>query len=125
MTMENISEMDDAPYLKRNDESLCLTILVSLNSMAEVWNQEKPSSLKKSHDKKERVLVIGWVAVEEQVAVLTDGWGRWSSESPTIKWGAPGPKMKWKEVSHSMLTKDKKRTWFKSCKECSETEHQR
>ena len=66
MKMEKISEMNDALYLKRNDESLYLAILVSLNSMAEIKSQEKPSSLKKSH----------------QVAELTDRLGRWSSEFP-------------------------------------------
>ena len=65
MKMEKVSDMDDSLYLERNDESLYLTILVSLNSKAEVKSQEKLSSLKKSHE-----------------ARLTDRWGRWSFEFP-------------------------------------------
>ena len=59
MKMERISEIHDALHLKRNDESLYLTILVSFNSKTEIKSQDKPSSLKKSHDKKERELVVG------------------------------------------------------------------
>ena len=40
-----ILEIDDARYLKRNDESPYLTILVFLNSKAEIKSQEKSSSL--------------------------------------------------------------------------------
>ena len=50
--------------------------------MAEIKSQEKPNSLEKSHDKKERELVIRRVAFEGQVAELTDRLGRWSSEFP-------------------------------------------
>ena len=45
MKMENISQMDDALHLKRNNESLHLAVLVSFNSKAEVKSQEKPSRL--------------------------------------------------------------------------------
>ena len=48
------SEMDDALYLKRKYECLCLTILVSLNSKAEIKSQEKVGNFEKCHDKKER-----------------------------------------------------------------------
>ena len=61
MKVEKISEMDDALGLKRNDVCLHLTILVSSNS-----------KVFKSHDKKERELVVRRVAYEDQVAELTD-----------------------------------------------------
>ena len=51
---------------------LYFTILVALDSKAEVKSQAKPSSLKTSHDKKKHELVDGWVAHEKQVAELTD-----------------------------------------------------
>ena len=60
MKMEKNFKIDDVLYLKRNDESLHLAILISLNSKAEVKRQEKPSSLKQSHDRKECEVVIGW-----------------------------------------------------------------
>ena len=51
---------------------LYLTIFVALNSKAEVKSQAKPGGLETSRDKKERELVDGWVAHEEQVAELTN-----------------------------------------------------
>ena len=102
MQMEKNSEMDDALYLTRNDESLYTTILVSLNSKAEIKSQEKSGSLKKSHDKRERELVIGLVwhpKTKWQGSPIDGDAGAQSSQD---NWGAPGPKMKWKEVSHTM-----------------------
>ena len=53
----------------------------ALDYKAEVKSQAKPGSLS-SHDKKERELVDGWAAHEEQVAELTNGRGCRSSEFP-------------------------------------------
>ena len=73
-----ISEMDNAFYLKWNDACLYFTILVALDSKAEVKIHAKPCSLKTSHG--ERELVDGRVAHEEHVAELTNCRGCWSSD---------------------------------------------
>ena len=64
--------MDNALCLKWNDACLCLAIFVALDSKADVKGQAKLSSLQTSHDKKERKLVDGRVAHEEQEAELTN-----------------------------------------------------
>ena len=68
--------MDNALCLEWN-AGLQFAILVALDSKAAVKGQAKPSRLQPSHEKKERQLVIGWVAHEDG-----NRWRRWSSEFP-------------------------------------------
>ena len=99
--------LDDALYLKRNNESLYLTILVSLSSKAEIKSQEKAGSLKKSHDKKEREVVSGgWHTKTKWQSSPIDGDA--GAQSFRDKWRARGPKMKWKEILHT-VNQDKKK----------------
>ena len=116
MSTERIYELDDTRHLKRNDESLYLAILVSLNSKAAV--------LKRAMSKRS----AGWSSrdwhskANWQRSPIEDG-----GQSSQDKWKNLKPRVQWKEMSHNVdelgtLVNEKKSTWVKSCKESSKRE---
>ena len=89
MTTERICELDGTRCLKRNDESLHLTITASLNSKAEIKSQENLAVLKKSY------------VEEERKSCSIEVGGRSSQD----KWKNPKPQVKWKGISHNVDVK--------------------
>ena len=107
----NISEMDGTFCLKRHDERLCITILISFKSKAGIKEPGKNLTVLKGAMPKERRVVIEKLAFETQLAgsPIEDG-----GQSSQDKWKNPKHRVKWKEISHivaelGLLVKEKKK----------------
>ena len=85
--------------LKRNDESLHITILVSLKSKTDIKEEEKPDSFQKLC----RTKSAEWSSRDWYSKA---NWQRsaieYGGQSSQDKWKNPKPRVKWKDISHDV-----------------------
>ena len=115
-----ISEMDNVLCLKWNDACIYFTILVALDSKAEIKGQAKPRTRKSASWS-----TGGWHTRNKWQSSPVDGDA--GAQSSHDKWGSSRPNTQWKEITHSMnqlrfATKDKKNTWSKFARKVSKRE---